>query len=290
MLRRYLPEKTKETCRRIRAAMFSVGLGQERNLTPSAEEMDASASVSVVVPIHDSPDVVCRCIRSAEKYGGDAEIVLVDDGSKLDSTLGLIEKARHENPWKIIRHDQPLGHSRACQAGIQASDREYICLLNSDAVLTPWSWASAKKAFESDPTIAVTGPSTSWAATQQAVKRASYCRLYWSDSQINSFAQKYIDSLRSPVWVDLPEISGFAFFVRRSLWQEYGGFDANLPDYGNEAELCRRMVRDGYRLVWTKDSYIHHFGQGTYVKLIGEEALTTKRIKAQQYIDSKEAQ
>lgn len=57
---------------------------------------------------------------------------------------------------------------------------------------------------------------------------------------------------------------GFALFIRRSLWEQAGGFDQRLPDYGNEMELCRRIAEEGYRLVWIRNSYIHHFGQQSY--------------------------
>jgi GT2 family glycosyltransferase len=88
-------------------------------------------------------------------------------------------------------------------------------------------------------------------------------------------------------WVDLPVISGFAFFIRRDLWNELGGFDMNLPDYGNEAELCKRLSGRGFRLVWTQNSYIHHFGHGSYYKITSTVAMIAKRRAAQAYIDKK---
>ena len=45
---------------------------------------------------------------------------------------------------------------------------------------------------------------------------------------------------------DQPEISGFAFFIRREVWENFGGFDEKLPDYGNESELCIRLLKSGY--------------------------------------------
>jgi len=139
-------------------------------------------------------------------------------------------------------------------------------------------------AFESDPKIAVVGPSTSRSATKQKIRRAECCRKYWTNSQIYSFAARYVLKRSRRVIVDLPVVGGFAFFIRRSTWEELGGFDINLPHYGNESELCRRLSRAGYRVVWTQNSYIHHLGESTYSRKMFTDELQNIRLRARDYI------
>jgi GT2 family glycosyltransferase len=64
--------------------------------------------------------------------------------------------------------------------------------------------------------------------------------------------------------MDVAWVAGFAFFIRRGLWEQVGGFDQRFPDYGNESDLCRRLAEEGYRRVWIRNSYIHHFGEQSY--------------------------
>jgi GT2 family glycosyltransferase len=162
--------------------------------------------------------------------------------------------------------------------------------LNSDTVITPWSWLAAKEAFEGDPAIGVTGPCTSHCATRQMIQRAMYCRHYWSDDQIFAFAQLHLSGLEPRQWVDMEEVGGFAFFLRQSLWKELGGFDVNLPDYGNESELCKRVLRRGLRIVWTRNSYIHHFGKQSYASTFGgKDRINERAVRTRQYIDQKYA-
>jgi GT2 family glycosyltransferase len=288
LLRNLVPESLKEKYQRARAKLLSIGLSSKKDFEQPREEILVSMDMSVIVAIHDSPLLTHRCLESIEKYGANAEIILVDDGSQLQQTAELIGDYQQRNGWTVIRHDAPLGHSRSCEHGAQVSSRKYLCFLNSDTVITPWSWHAAKEAFDLDQRIAVTGPSTSWAATRQVVRRATYCRNYWTNSQIYAFAKKYISKQRPMALVDLPIISGFAFFIRRELWNELGGFDHNLPDYGNEAELCKRLSDRGFRIVWTQNNYIHHFGHGSYYPIMGQDTMKAKRFAAQAYIDSKQ--
>ncbi len=286
MIRKYIPEPIKEVYRWMRASVSSVDLNKSMEFAQSQQELEASKNFSVIVPIHDAPEVASRCLNSLSCYGGDAEIILVNDGSKLEETTKLINHFQQKDVWQVLDHSKAHGHSLSCEAGGKLASRKYLCFLNSDTVITPWSWAAIRVVFESDSNIAVVGPSTSWAWTGQSVPRAMHCRWHWNDSQIWNFAQKYVAKQPPKSWVDLPEISGFAFFIRRSVWEQFGGFDTNLPNYGNETELCRRLRRQGLRMVWAKNSYIHHFGQASFGGVMTRDQIRSKRVLAKEFIDS----
>jgi len=152
------------------------------------------------------------------------------------------------------------GHSAACSAGAEIASRPYLCLLNSDTLVTPWCWYTVKEAFEGDSAIGVAGPSTSESSNEQTVEMAAHCWFYWHDSPICSFAELLTAAYPNPVICDLPWASGFAFFIRRDLWQRLNGFDEHLADYGNELELCKRVrnIRLSGGVGAVRSSYIHH--------------------------------
>lgn len=284
--RELCPEWFRLAYRNLRANVLSLGLPRHPNFEQSDAELAASADISIIVCVHDSPLDVARCLLSLSRFGGQAEIIIVDDGSIQPETLSILDRVQREHGWIVLRHAQAVGHSRSCEDGARVATRPYLCLLNSDTVVTPYSWFAAKEAFEADPLIAVTGPSTSHAATRQMIWRAHYCRHHWTDEQIQAFARQYVEGQAPRRWMDLPEIGGFAFFIRRELWQEMNGFDPELKDYGNESELCIRLRKRGLRTVWTPNSYIHHIGSRTYGR---ERNLTINRRSqlAREYINRK---
>lgn len=286
-IRTLVPESAKAVYRSLRGWALSLGLGDSAPASLPPDELAASKLISIVIPVHDAPRVTLRCFYSLEKYGGGAEIIIVDDGSKLEQTRQILEDFCRRNGWKLIRHDSPQGHSRASEAGVAVSNRPYLCLLNSDTVLSARSWSGVIKAFESSPMIAVVGPSTSYTPTPQCIDRAGKCRHYWSDGQIWSFAEKYVSEFGQQDLTDLPMVGGFAFFMRRTVWDETGGFDKQLPDYGNESELCRRIKQRNYRIVWTKAGYIHHLGSESYGRVFGADTIRKRCVAADSYIDSK---
>jgi GT2 family glycosyltransferase len=265
-LKRLLPRLVTEGLRefRLRGSVLPPRLPRHKEFERLPGDREASASMSIVVAIHDGPAVTRRCLASLEKYALESDIILVDDGSRLAETLEAIRDFSTRNKWNVVRHEKALGHSEACRAGANLATRPYLCLLNSDTVVTPWCWRRVKEVFEHDAKIGVAGPSTSYSGNLQALTLATILSSYWNDSQICSFAKHLLAECREPVLMDVAWVAGFALFIRRSLWEQAGGFDQRLPDYGNEMELCRRIAEEGYRLVWIRDSYIHHFGQQSY--------------------------
>jgi GT2 family glycosyltransferase len=285
-VRQLTPEGVKVCYRFLRAWLLSAGLRSSGDFPLPNEERQASGAMSIIVAVHDAPAVTQRCLKSLENFSGKAEVIVVDDGSKLEPVKRMLDDFCSRNGWKLIRHDMALGHSRASEAGISVSMKPFVCLLNSDTVVTPHSWLGIARAFDDSPQIAVVGPSTSHTPTPQRVLRAYHCRHYWSDGQIWLFSEKYVAKHRQEPVVDLPTIGGFAFFVRRTVWDELGGFDKNLHDYGNEKEFCRRLIQGGFRVVWTKASYIHHFGSESYGKTLGLATIRERCLKADSYIQN----
>lgn len=282
-----VPLSTREKYRYLRARVLSLGLDGDGSHVLTPEERRASAFISVVVAIHDAPEVTDRCLRSLERNGGNAEVILIDDGSRLERTREVIDQAIARNGWAVSRHAPARGHSRACELGAKMAHREYLCFLNSDTVVTPFSWAGMVNALQSDPRAGVVGPSTSRTSTQQTIRRAELCRLYWTDRQIDEFAFRHTTRNSEATPVNMEYVGGFAFIVTRSAWTESGGFDPNLSNYGNENEFIQRLRRRGYRILWTRSSYIHHFGESSFLQHFTSEELHQQRVMASRYIHTK---
>jgi len=289
-LRQLMPSSVLHAARELRTRVLSFyivrRLPRHKEFSQSADDAQASASLSIVVPVHDAPAITKRCLTSLEKYAPKAEIILIDDASKLEETRKLLEDFSTRNRWRLIRHPEALGHSAASSVGVSVATRPYLCLLNSDTVVTPWCWRPIVQAFEQDSTIGVAGPSTS-SGGYQALPLAYSVRHHLTDNQICVYAHHLITGRSDTSPIDAPSISGFAFCIRRDLWDRLGGFDPSLPDYGNEIEFCRRAAAAGYRLVWVRSSYIHHFGQASYGGTIGVPSIMTRIHSAERYIDQK---
>lgn len=286
-LKRLVPPFVVRSVRTLKGRALTREFPRNINYTQALEDIQASASISIIVPIHDAPAMTARCLASLEKHAPESEIILIDDGSELSETSKVIQQFGARNGWKVIRNEKAVGHSEASRAGAGLATRPYLCLLNSDTVVAPWCWRQVKEVFDRDPKIGVVGPSTSAGCPVQVLELANYLSPYLNDNQICAFAKRLLTEFQEPAELDLPWVAGFAFFIRRSLWEQFGGFDRELPDYGNEIELCGRIAQKGFRIVWIRNAYIHHFGGQSYAQIFGHEGIQARIRASEIYIEQK---
>jgi GT2 family glycosyltransferase len=65
--------------------------------------------------------------------------------------------------------------------------------------------------------------------------------------------------------MEVPYLSGCFMFLRLSAIEKIGLFDENIFMYGEEVDLCRRLIHDGYKTIFLPEvSVVHHFQKGSH--------------------------
>jgi glycosyltransferase involved in cell wall biosynthesis len=103
----------------------------------------ASVDVTVVVPCYNHGGFLREAIESAEKsHGVRFEIVVVDDGSTDEATLGVMAELRRDG-YQVIRHDENRGVSAARNTGLPAPAGATFSrwTLTTGSGLTTFVWA-----------------------------------------------------------------------------------------------------------------------------------------------------
>jgi dolichol-phosphate mannosyltransferase len=89
-----------------------------------------------VLPIFNEeqtiPELVRRLGQLVEQLDGEAEVILVDDGSS-DSSYELMVAAREKDPrFKLLRLSRNFGHQVAVTAGLDVASGEAVIVMDSD--------------------------------------------------------------------------------------------------------------------------------------------------------------
>ncbi len=104
------------------------------------DELSATAShspaLSVVVPLYDEealvPVLVARLSRVLDSLGVEAEVILVDDGSR-DGTLSQIAKAHAADPrFRGLALSRNFGHQAAISAGLLHAKGDAVVVMDGD--------------------------------------------------------------------------------------------------------------------------------------------------------------
>lgn len=143
-------------------------------------------------------------------------------------------------------HNENLG--KLWNKLISRSDTEYICLLNNDAIVTPFWLEKLIKSFKQDKMIGVVGPSTNNSHNQQSKEH---------------LAQTFVDFGKTyPKWC----LSGFCLVFPKKVWEIIGKLPEDFGFYGQEVAFIDRLTKKGYKQCWRTDVFVYHYGSASAKK------------------------
>ena len=220
--------------------------------------------LSAIIVAYRTPAEVAAAVDSlrAQTLPPD-EIVIVDNGAADGDPLP--ELAELEGV-RIERPESNLGYGAGCNLGARAASGDDLLILNADVVLTAGAIAALAKRLHSDDRIAVVGPrifsrrggaalgpSFSEPANRPARSPFAADQALGAGTALSGRVQACPGSGGPVDWV-----SGACMLVRRTAFDEVGGFDEGYWMYWEDADLCRRLVDEGWEVHFEPAAVVDH--------------------------------
>ena len=248
-----------------------VGSRPDRSLSKTVQSGPRlSRDVDVVVTVYGNYHGTLACIESllASTLPEGTEIVVVDDATP-DPHLreALIGLAR-DHRITLLTNLRNLGFPGAANKGMRLHPAKDVVLLNSDTeVFGDWLERMRHAAYSADDIGTVT----------PLCETDSITAYPWdAEASDKSIRPVDIDRIAREVnagtTVDLPVGVGFCLYLRRDCLNEIGELDETSfgKGYGEEADLCLRARKLGWRSVASADVFVSHDGGRSYGKQMKE--------------------
>ncbi|MEB3237862.1 MAG: glycosyltransferase family 2 protein [Candidatus Sericytochromatia bacterium] len=217
------------------------------------------AETGVVLVSWHSGDVLRGALAALP---ADLEVVVIDNAAE----EGFAKALQAVRPGvRVIVPGRNLGFGQACNLGAAELGKADILLLNPDARIDAAGLGCLADALGADSRLAAVGP-----AVQD--HSGSWERTWGADP---AFVSEWSERRRGrttpnrPVGVrDVPWLSACCLLVRREAWDAVGGFDPGYFLYYEDADLCRRMREEGWRLRLVPDARAEHI-RGVATRALG---------------------
>jgi GT2 family glycosyltransferase/glycosyltransferase involved in cell wall biosynthesis len=201
----------------------------------------------VVVPVHNALRSTKNCLRTLRRFAPPwARIVVVNDASDARTAAWL----REQEGIVLLENEVNLGFVKTANRGLLHSDAPWVCLLNSDTLMTPGALERMIGRCERDPRIGLCCPLSN-NAVNLSVKIPS-------GEDVFSFAER-VARTSPALYPDAVTVVGFCLLVRRELIRSVGVFDEAFGrGYGEETDLHYRSRAAGFRCVVADDTFVYH--------------------------------
>ncbi|MEP7206598.1 MAG: glycosyltransferase [Casimicrobiaceae bacterium] len=234
----------------------------ERALGAKTPESVATVDVvHVVIPVYNAVDDLAACVESVLAHTGSPyRLVVIDDASP-DPAVGVYLEAlgaRALPQVEILRNDVNLGFTGTANRGMERS-RADVVLLNSDTVVTRGWLEALQRCAATNPSF---GTITPFSNNAEIVSFPDFCQDNpWPPGRDPETVRRALARAAVPTYPDLPTGVGFCMYIRRTLIDAVGTFDAGFGrGYGEENDFCLRGFAVGYRNVLCDDAFVLHLG------------------------------
>ena len=252
------------------------------------EWSDLATKIDLVIPVFNAPEHVKACLESIERCTAiPHRVVLVDDGSDLE-TQTFLQLYAQSRPWvDLIVNKKNIGYTRACNMGMSRSRADWLALLNSDLVVTDGWLEGLLECAISSPGVAAVGPLSN-AASWQSIPEMKDAGGRWRtnrypDGMTHTDIARLVQLRSLRAFPRVPLLNGFCTLFNREAIEAVGFLDevAYPVGYGEENDLCIRLLKAGYELAIADHVYVHHAKSMSFGTLRRQELskLGTKATK-----------
>ena len=223
--------------------------------------------IAIVILNWNGIKLLEKFLPSVLKYSKNHPIYVIDNNSD-DKSIDFITNNYPE--IRIIKNEINYGYAKGYNKGLRHVEEEIYCLLNNDIEVTK-NWINpVLKEFSENVKTVVIQPKILNYNNREFFEYAGaaggfidyygypYCRGRIFD-EIEKDNGQYDDNIEI-FWA-----SGACFFIRKSVFDELGGFDENFFNHMEEIDLCWRIenLQKGYKKKFVYKSMVYHLGGGS---------------------------
>jgi GT2 family glycosyltransferase len=224
--------------------------------------------LSVIIVAYKSRDELPACLGSlpAELFGRPVEVCVVNN-SPGD---GVAEWIAAEFPAvRLIETGANLGFGRANNLGYRATTGECVLFLNPDTISNAAALAHCVQHAQAEPDLGLISPRLEQAdGTMDLACRRSIPTLWDGFCRASGLAARFprtgwfagynLTHLPVDGTYEVGAINGAFMLGRREVFEKVGQFDEAFFMYGDDLDLCIRVARAGYRIVYDGRHAITH--------------------------------
>lgn len=232
--------------------------------------------LSIVIVNYNTKALTAQTVNSviATTSGIDYEIIVADNSSKPSEYYESNDKR-----VKVLCKVENRGFGYACNIGANIAIGRYILFLNSDTIMENGTLKGAVAYMDSHSDIGCLGIKTLLkdGTFDHGCKRGfptpfnSLCYVLKLDKifpRVKKFGGYTLNYLPIDKTNEVDSVSGAFMLIPKRVIGKVGLFDESIFMYGEDIDLCYRIKKAGYKVVYYSDVWMTH--------LKGQSGLHTK--------------
>lgn len=230
-------------------------------MTDIREQHESSDAprIAVVVLNWNGKALTLDCVRSLlEIQTPNVETIVVDNASSDGSAQAVRESFGDQ--VTVIVNDENLGFAAGNNVGIQFAlgrGADFVLLLNNDTVVDADLINGMLRPFDTNTDVGITGPKIYYHDPPEQIWFAGG-EVFLARGVSRHIGIRETDRGQFDDQREVDYVTGCALMARREVFELVGFLDPSYVAYYEDADLCMRARRAGFRIVYAPEGKVWH--------------------------------
>ena len=240
-------------------------------------ELRETKRIAIIIATRDRIDLLSRCISSITSKTSypNYEIIVVDNESTSDEAREYFRNCEH----RVLPFNGPFNFSALNNLAVEQTTSPWLLFLNNDVEAIDNEWLTVMAEHVQRPEVGAVGARLLY--PNDTVQHAGVVLGVGGIAE-HAFRHFPADapgvSRQLQVTRNYSSVTGACLLTRRDVFEEVGGFDEErLPVTFNDVDLCLKMRRAGYLIVYTPFARLYHHESASRRRSV--EALETEVMR-----------
>lgn len=218
--------------------------------------------VSIIVPTRDKVDILKACVESIQ-HGTDYaawEVLILDNDSREPETLDWFTHIAQDARIRVLPWPGPFNYSAINNFAVQHVRGDVVVLLNNDIEVISRDWLTEMVGHALRREVGAVG-----AKLLYPNGMVQHAGVVLGIGGVAGHVHRYLGGtepgycFRALATQNYSVVTAACLAVRKSVFEEVGGLDAvNLKVAFNDVDFCLKLLKAGYRNVFTPHALLYH--------------------------------
>lgn len=218
--------------------------------------------VSIIIPNKDEAASLRLCLESLRRTADyeNYEIIIVENNSSSREIFAYYKELSQDPRIRIVRWKNAFNYSAINNYGVKYAKGEFLLFLNNDIEAMEKGWLEEMLGNCQRPEVGITGAKLCYPdGTIQHAGTVIGIGGIAGHMFVNMPQDRSGYLHKASLQMDYSAVTAACMMMKRSLFEQLGGFEERLSVAFNDVDLCLRANEAGYLVVYDPYVCLRHY-------------------------------
>ena len=222
--------------------------------------------VSVIIPNKDEKETLQTCLEMLEKNTGyqNFEIIIVENNSTTDEIFRYYKELSGNRKIHLLRWGKEFNYSAINNFAVAHAKGEYLLFLNNDVKSINPDWLEEMLGVCQRPEVGGVGAKLIY--PDNTIQHAG-CVIGMGGIAGHMFVDMPADRTgylhKASLLQDMSAVTAACLLMKKEVFEQAGGFTEELAVAFNDVDLCLKVRKNGYLIVYDPYGKLYHMESKT---------------------------